>query len=238
MAEDNLTTDGEGFVAVPGFPDYQATTAGRIFCLRTQEFVSYFKHKAGYRLCQLRASIGTWILSSVHKIIALTFHGPVPDGLEVNHKNDDKADNRPSNLEYMTHAENVRLRKITVKDCTGQCPDCGDTFSFKWRTGSKPVRCPECRKARTRKKATAANKAWIAAHPKEHKAMMKRRSAKVRATSAGRKKQNHYSANWRERQPAGWRKKYGRSNLTDEQREAKRKYDRERMRRLAKEQRG
>lgn len=38
------------------------------------------------------------------------FIGPRPDGLETNHKDGDKSNNRPDNLEYVTKRENCRHR--------------------------------------------------------------------------------------------------------------------------------
>jgi len=43
----------------------------------------------------------------VHKLVAASFLGPCPDGMEVNHKNRDKTNNRENNLEYLTHLDNV-----------------------------------------------------------------------------------------------------------------------------------
>ena len=36
------------------------------------------------------------------------FNGPIPDGMEINHKNLKKRDNRLQNLELVTHSENIR----------------------------------------------------------------------------------------------------------------------------------
>jgi hypothetical protein len=42
----------------------------------------------------------------VHDLVALTFLGPKPEGLEVRHLNDDKTNNSKRNLVYGTRAEN------------------------------------------------------------------------------------------------------------------------------------
>lgn len=45
---------------------------------------------------------------AVHSLVAEAFIGPCPKGLEVNHKDRDRGNNRADNLEYLTHLENVR----------------------------------------------------------------------------------------------------------------------------------
>jgi len=45
---------------------------------------------------------------AVHRAMWEAFNGQIPNGLEVNHKNLDRADNRLDNLELLTHQENIR----------------------------------------------------------------------------------------------------------------------------------
>jgi hypothetical protein len=45
---------------------------------------------------------------TVHSLVAEAFLGPRPSGLQVNHKNGIKTDNRPGNLEYVTQCVNTR----------------------------------------------------------------------------------------------------------------------------------
>lgn len=44
----------------------------------------------------------------LHRVVYEAFNGPIPAGLEINHKNGDKHDNRLENLEAITRMENTR----------------------------------------------------------------------------------------------------------------------------------
>lgn len=65
------------------------------------------KNWGGYHLVQLWRG-GKYKMFLVHRLVAQTFLGPLPDGREVNHKNGNKSDNRVENLEYVTRSENNR----------------------------------------------------------------------------------------------------------------------------------
>lgn len=43
-----------------------------------------------------------------HRLVWVAARGPIPDGMEINHKDGDKTNNRLSNLEVVTPSENVR----------------------------------------------------------------------------------------------------------------------------------
>jgi hypothetical protein len=43
----------------------------------------------------------------LHRLVAFAFHGPCPEGYEVNHEDGNKANNAAYNLKYVTHAENM-----------------------------------------------------------------------------------------------------------------------------------
>lgn len=59
---------------------------------------------AGYR--NIRAMVdGKRMTALSHRLVWLHRHGPIPDGMTVNHKNGDKGDNRPTNLDLATDSE-------------------------------------------------------------------------------------------------------------------------------------
>jgi hypothetical protein len=43
-----------------------------------------------------------------HRIVYLVHHGDIPDGMQINHKDGDKWNNHPKNLELATPGENSR----------------------------------------------------------------------------------------------------------------------------------
>jgi len=51
---------------------------------------------------------GNYAKVAVHRAMWEAFVGPIPKGMEINHKNLDRADNRLDNFELLTHRENIQ----------------------------------------------------------------------------------------------------------------------------------
>ncbi len=102
---------------IPGFPNYYAGSDGEIYSnnfkwkkpgdplrkLRSGSQVN------GYRVVCLPCG-ASFRSQRVHSLVCSAFHGPRPNGLECSHLDDDKKNNKPSNLKWESSSEN-KLRK-------------------------------------------------------------------------------------------------------------------------------
>jgi hypothetical protein len=92
---------------IPGLPDYFAGSDGSVWSAKRPGHLvrlTPFTGNAGY----LRLSFSGKRKYSVHRLIALAFHGCPPDDMQVCHANHDKTDNRPENLSYGTRKDNAQ----------------------------------------------------------------------------------------------------------------------------------
>jgi hypothetical protein len=88
-------------------PNYDCSDDGLIRRKDTGRILAPAKTGSGY-LFFCPSHHGKITRASVHRVVAATFIGPCPKGLEVNHKNGNRLDNRAQNLEYVTRSENMR----------------------------------------------------------------------------------------------------------------------------------
>ena len=92
---------------IPNCPRYYATEDGRIWSDKTKRYLKPCISNSGYQMVNICIN-GKSNVKTVHRLIALAFV-PNTDNLEmVNHKNENKLDNRPENLEWVTRSQNVR----------------------------------------------------------------------------------------------------------------------------------
>jgi hypothetical protein len=63
--------------------------------------------KNGYLLVKVHADSRQHLVAA-HRLAWTVLRGPIPDGMQPNHMDGDKANNSPSNLELVTRSENIR----------------------------------------------------------------------------------------------------------------------------------
>ena len=98
----------EQWKAILDWPDYDVSDHGQV---RSHKYgkIRILKQNSnsdGYPQVRLYTN-GKHKTRSVHCLVAEAFLGPQPEGHEVNHRDGLKHRNVPSNLEWVTHLENI-----------------------------------------------------------------------------------------------------------------------------------
>lgn len=87
--------------------DYQISNLGRIISYKKKHpRILIFKEKHGYYQIQLTNDYGIKYVR-VHRLVAQHFISPIPEGMLVNHIDMDRKNNQVSNLEIVSHRENI-----------------------------------------------------------------------------------------------------------------------------------
>ena len=110
---ENLNYKKEVWRDIPNYEGYQASNLGRIKSLERIDALGHrlkekiLKPQLGrryYQVCLCKQSIKK--TCKIHRLVWEAFNGQIPEGLQVNHINEIKADNRLENLNLMTAKEN------------------------------------------------------------------------------------------------------------------------------------
>ena len=98
---------------IPNYEGYQVSNLGRVKSLERIDALGHrLKEKIlkpqldgrYYQVCLCKQSVKKHY--RVHRLVWEAFNGQIPEGLQVNHINEVKTDNRLSNLNLMTSKEN------------------------------------------------------------------------------------------------------------------------------------
>ena len=130
---ENFVTEKEIWKDIPEYEGYQVSNLGRVKSLERIDALGHrlkekilkpsISHNGYYRVCLHKNSIGK--MHVVHRLVWIAFNGPIPEGLQVNHINEIKSDNRLSNLNLMTPKENTNwgtgIERCTKKLINGKC---------------------------------------------------------------------------------------------------------------------
>ena len=97
---------------VNGYPNYMVSNNGSVKCLNfrgntnKEIILKPIKQRTGYYHITL-CKEGITKQKLIHRLVYEAFVGEIPDGIQVNHINEDKTDNRLENLNLMKPKENT-----------------------------------------------------------------------------------------------------------------------------------
>lgn len=92
---------------VAGWEQYEVSCQGRVYSHWQKRSMHPSLAGAGYlsvRLCDGPRRLRPY----VHELVAEAFLGERPEGHEPNHRDGNKTNNRVSNLEWLTHSQNLK----------------------------------------------------------------------------------------------------------------------------------
>lgn len=84
---------------------YRIEEDGKIWSYFKERYKGTFLNGCNYVYVSL--SRGLYGVIGVHRLVARKYIGVCPEGKEVSHKDGNKMNNHWTNLEYLTHAENI-----------------------------------------------------------------------------------------------------------------------------------
>ena len=97
---------------IKGYPNYMVSNMGNVKSLNyrgntnKEVILKPIKQKTGY--CHITlCKNGITKIYSVHRLVYETFVGEIPQGMQVNHINEDKTDNRLENLNLLSPKANT-----------------------------------------------------------------------------------------------------------------------------------
>lgn len=97
------STTHPGWYEIPGVPRYLANKKGEILSVRNS-VVTFGSFTGAYKRIHIQGLGYVY----VHKLVCLAFHGvPKPGFNYVNHKDGNKLNNAPANLEWVSPSENI-----------------------------------------------------------------------------------------------------------------------------------
>lgn len=92
------------------YDNYEVFEDGRIWSYKKKRFLKPYTNKNGYQQVQLTDNEGKKKLYYLHRIVWEAVTGaPIPKGYEINHRSEAKDENMISNLELLTHKENMNF---------------------------------------------------------------------------------------------------------------------------------
>ena len=120
------------------FPDYAVTEDGNVWSYKSNKFLKQTKDRLGYIYVELSHN-GKHYRKTVHRLVATTFiNNDDIYKTDINHIDGNKENNNVSNLEWLSHADNMKhgWKNGLFDKVRTRCQNTG-------RVNGKKIRCIE-----------------------------------------------------------------------------------------------
>lgn len=92
-----------------GYSSYTADSSGKIYNTKRKIYMATYTNNVGYTCVSLTNDDGKKVNELVHLLIAKAFIPKTKKELtDVDHKDNDKTNNKASNLKWITHSDNIK----------------------------------------------------------------------------------------------------------------------------------
>jgi hypothetical protein len=108
---------------------YRITSSGDVLC--NGKTMATYHCRKGYRRIKLIVN-GERKAYNVARVVAATFLGIAPDGMQVNHKDRNKQNDNAANLEYVTNTQNT-IHSIDKSKTTSKYNNVYSLPNGRWR---------------------------------------------------------------------------------------------------------
>ena len=89
-----------------GFSKYLISTDGQVYSLKSDRLLPQGFTERGYKQVDVCNDEGIKKHMRVHRLVYMAHIGAIPEGMQINHKDENKTNNCIDNLELMTNKEN------------------------------------------------------------------------------------------------------------------------------------
>lgn len=153
MEQNDINEEIWAACPIDGYEHYFVSDCGRVKNTKTGRIRKASEDKDGYLTFGL-CSGGRRLTHRANRLVWMSFFGQIPPGMEVDHIDSNRQNNRLENLQLLTRSENNRKRRPFSEEAKEKM-----SAAQKARYAARPV--SEESKARM----SASQKAYFAAHP-------------------------------------------------------------------------
>ena len=98
-----------------GFSKYLISTDGQVYSLKRDRILPQGYTQRGYKQVDVCNDEGIKKHMRVHRLVYMAHKGAIPEGMQINHKDEDKTNNCIENLEVVTPKQNIHYGSASIR---------------------------------------------------------------------------------------------------------------------------